>query len=149
VTSRWTIRRAAGALVALAAGAPLAAALAAPAADAPVIARVHRLHLPPAPAPVLATGLAVDEGEWYVRGSQIVVAAGSVHLRIYNRGQDDHDLTFVDADDQPHSVYLKPGADATLDVTLRPGTYKLFCSLFAGTKDSHEDLGMHTTLTAR
>jgi hypothetical protein len=117
------------------------------AATAVAAPRVHRLTLPPPPP--LPTSLAVDEDEWTVIPSKRVVAAGPVTLRVYNRGMDDHDLTLVDAAGTLHSVPLAPGASSELRVTLTPGSWKLWCSLFAGTQDSHELLGMVTTIQAR
>jgi uncharacterized cupredoxin-like copper-binding protein len=78
-----------------------------------------------------------------------VVAAGVVKLRVYNRGEDDHDLVIVDAAGQAHVLALKPGGDGVLTPKLTPGRYRLFCSLQAGTPESHEDRGMWTTLDAR
>jgi plastocyanin len=34
-------------------------------------------------------------------------------------------------------------------VAVTPGTYKVICSLFAGTPESHEAKGMRATLTVR
>ncbi len=118
--------------------------LAATAAAAP---RLHRTKRPPAPP--LPTSLAVDESEWQVVPSQRVVAAGPVTLRVYNRGEDDHDLAVVDAAGQKQSILLGPGASGTLHVTLGPGSWKLYCSLFAGTPDSHEAAGMAAVIRGR
>jgi len=120
----------------------LAAVLAAPSAQA----RRHRLLLPGAE---LAHALTVDESEWTMRGSKTVVAAGVVRIRAYNRGEDDHNVMLFEQDGTPDVVSLKPGDAGTITAHLRPGTYKLFCSLFAGTPDSHEDKGMRLTLTVR
>ena len=78
-----------------------------------------------------------------------VVAAGVVRIRAYNRGEDDHNVMLFEQDGTPDVVSLKPGDAGTITAHLRPGTYKLFCSLFAGTPDSHEDKGMRLTLTVR
>ena len=117
------------------------------AASAVAAPRLHRTKLPP-PLP-LPTSLAVDEGEYVVVPSKKVVAAGPVTFRIYNRGMDDHDLTLVDAAGGGHTLYLPPGESGSLQVTLPPGTWKLYCSLFAGTPSSHEALGMAAYVTAR
>jgi len=122
----------------------LALVMAATAVSAP---RLHRTKLPP-PLP-LPTSLAVDEGEWLVVPSKRVVAAGQVTLRVYNRGMDDHDLAVVDATGVAQRLYLAPGETGTIRATLTPGVWKLYCSLFAGTPDSHEDLGMVALLRAR
>ena len=34
-------------------------------------------------------------------------------------------------------------------MTLTPGAWKLYCSLFAGTPDSHEDQGMAAVIRAK
>lgn len=117
------------------------------AATAVAAPRIHRLNLPPPPP--LPTSLAVDEDEWTVIPSKKVVAAGPVTLRVYNRGMDDHDLTLVDATGTTHQVYLAPGASSEIRATLTPGTWKLWCSLFAGTRESHELLGMVSSIEAR
>jgi hypothetical protein len=111
--------------------------------------RRHRVQRPPAPAPPLARSLTVDESEWALRPSKRIVAAGVVKLRVYNRGEDDHNLVLVDAAGNAHVVLLKPGADAVLTPKLAPGRYRLVCSLQAGTPESHEGKGMWSTLDAR
>ena len=108
--------------------------------------RRHRIRLP---QPQLPTGLTVDETEFTLRPSKTVVAAGTVRLRVYNRGEDDHNLVVHDRGGTPHIVSLKPAEAGTISVRLEPGTYTLVCSLFAGTPDSHEARGMKTTLTVR
>lgn len=117
------------------------------AASAVAAPRLHRTKLPPPTA--LPSALAVDEGEWVVRPSKRLVAAGQVTLRVYNRGMDDHDLTVVDATGTTRRVYLEPRGTGTLTVTLTPGTWRVYCSLFAGTPSSHEALGMVSYIQAR
>jgi plastocyanin len=116
-------------------------------AAAPAAAgRKRTLHLP---APKLARSLTVDESEWALRPSKRLVAAGPVRIRVYNRGEDDHDLAVVDGSGREQSVYLAPGTSGTLQVTLPPGAWKLYCSLFAGSPDSHEALGMAAVIRAK
>jgi hypothetical protein len=117
------------------------------AATAVAAPRIHRLRLPPPPP--LPTSLAVDEDEWTVIPSKRVVAAGPVTLRAYNRGMDDHDVSLVDATGTLHRVALAPGASTEVRATLTPGTWKIWCSLFEGTPESHELFGMVTTIEAR
>jgi hypothetical protein len=111
--------------------------------------RLHRLHVPPPPAQALPQSIAVDEDEWHMRGTHLVVAAGRLQIHVYNRGMDDHDLAVVDAHGVLHTVPLASGADAELDVDVGAGPLKLYCSLFEGTPDSHEAKGMVFNLTAR
>jgi hypothetical protein len=109
-------------------------------------ARTHRPHLP---APPPARSLTVDEAEWTLRPSKRVVAAGVVRIRVYNRGQDDHDLVVVDGAGTAHVVALKPGTSELMTPRLAAGRYRLFCSLQAGTPESHEDRGMAFMLDVR
>jgi plastocyanin len=97
----------------------------------------------------LPSSLAVDEDEYTLRPSQIVLAAGQVKITVYNRGMDDHDLTLVDGNGATQQLPIKPGQSGQLIVALKPGSYRLFCSLFAGTPESHDALGMHNTVDVR
>ena len=129
--------------------APLALAVAAAASVLPAqaVARRHRLHLPPVDLP---RALTVDEKEWAVQPSKTLVGAGTVTINAYNRGQDNHNFVIADAaGNVAGKVTLIPGATATVTANLRPGTYRLFCSLYAGTPESHYVRGMHTTITVR
>jgi hypothetical protein len=108
--------------------------------------RRHRLRLP---EPDLPRALAVDESEWAVRPSRTLVAAGLVRLRVYNRGEDDHNLVVVDRAGRPQVAFLKPGEATTLSVRLAPGRVRLLCTLFAGTADSHELRGMRAEIRVR
>ena len=127
----------------------LLALAAAPGAAGSAGERLHRLHVPPPPVEVLPQSLAVDEFEWGMRGTHLEVKAGIVRIAVYNRGMDDHDLTLVDAHGKVHSIPLAPGGDAVLEADLAAGPVRLYCSLFAGTPDSHVDKGMVFDLTAR
>ena len=121
----------------------LAALLGSPSAGAD---RRHRVRLP---QPQLPSSLAVDESEFKLRPSKTLLAAGDVRLRVYNRGEDDHNLVLHERNGTPHIVSLKPSESGTITARLAPGTYTLVCSLFAGTPDSHEALGMKTVITVR
>jgi uncharacterized cupredoxin-like copper-binding protein len=137
-------RIAAGALLALA-----AAGVALAAAPLGHVTRHHRLHVPPPVVAALPSSLAVDESEYTLRPSQIVLAAGQVTINVYNRGMDDHDLTLVDGNGVTQQVAVKPSTSGTLVVALKPGSYRLYCSLFEGTPQSHDALGMHSTITVK
>lgn len=108
--------------------------------------RRHRIKLPEGELP---RGLTVDESEWALRPSKRLLAAGTVRVRVYNRGEDDHNLVLHERDGTPHVVSLKPKEDGTITARLAPGSYTLVCSLFAGTPDSHELKGMTTTIRVR
>jgi hypothetical protein len=134
----------AAALAGLVAALALAGTLAMGAAGA----RLHRLHLPPPPAPPRA--LSVDEVEYDLVPSRSVVSAGVVRISAYNRGMDDHDLVVIGPDGRPiASAALAPKTSALLTPRLEAGDYRVICSLFAGTPASHELLGMRFVLHVR
>jgi uncharacterized cupredoxin-like copper-binding protein len=109
--------------------------------------RRHRLHLPPVQLP---RSLTVDEKEWAMQPSKTMVGAGTVRFQAHNRGQDDHNFVIIDgAGNAFGSVSLIPGGSAEVVAKLHPGTYRLFCSLFADTPESHDARGMHALLTVR
>ena len=111
------------------------------------LARRHRIHLPPVDLP---HALTVDEKEWAVQPSKTLVGTGTVTINAYNRGQDNHNFVITDAaGNVAGKILLIPGQSATVTANLRPGTYRLFCSLYAGTPESHYARGMHTTITVR
>ena len=112
---------------------------------AAALARRHRLRRPP-PVPTLPTALAVNEHEWDIQLTHAVVAAGPVRLNLANRGEDDHDVSIVDAAGVLHQTLLPPGQEASVVVTLAPGSYRLYCSLQDGL---HDFYGMHATLLVR
>ena len=123
----------------------LALVMAASAVAAP---RLHRTKLPP-PLP-LPTSLAVDEGEWLVVPSKRVVAAGDGDAaRLQPRRGRPRPGRCVDATGAVRQTCSAPGGTGTLRVTLTPGVWKLYCSLFAGTPDSHEDRGMVAVMRAK
>ncbi len=132
-----------------------AAILAAPAAVLPLAAdaRNHRTHQPP-PNVKLWRSMAVNETEWAVRPGHLNFAAGNVRIHVYNQGMDDHDLTVADAAGHiitSRGVVAKSGSKAgetVFTVRLKPGRYRVYCSLFAGTADSHEVFGMKATIRA-
>jgi hypothetical protein len=114
--------------------------------------RRHRLILPTPPLP---HSLTVDEREWAVVPSESVLAAGEVTFQVYDRGEDAHNLT-IQGPITPSGpgpirgqAWLQSGGAATIVAKLPAGTYKLYCSMFAGTPQSHEKLGMHALISVR
>jgi hypothetical protein len=114
--------------------------------------RQHRLNMPTLPLP---RSLTVDESEWRIIPSERVVAAGTITMQVYDRGQDAHNLTVqgpITSSGEGKirgQVWLQSGGATTLVSKLGPGRYKLYCSMFAGTPQSHEMLGMLSEITVR
>ncbi len=129
--------------------AAVGALLVAAAAETAAAARIHRLQIPPRPA--FPRALSVDESEYALGPSRTVVSSGRVRINVSNRGMDDHDLVVNDAAGAAKAppLVLAPGAADEVVVTLPAGSYRVVCSLFAGTPVSHETLGMVFTLTAQ
>jgi hypothetical protein len=97
---------------------------------------------PPPPPPPLPRSVAVDETEFSIGLSRAVVGAGQVTFNVYNRGMDDHDLAVVDVNGNLQAVAVPPREGRSLVAELGVGRVKLYCSLFGGTSESHEALGM-------
>jgi hypothetical protein len=139
-------------MIARAVSASLLAAVATAAPASGSVTRHHRLLLP---VPPLPRSLTVDESEYIVVPSERVVGSGTVTFQVYDRGQDEHNLTIqgpitlTGAGRVRGQVWMKSGGMATIVAKLRPGKYKLYCSMFAGTPQSHEMLGMNTLITVR
>jgi uncharacterized cupredoxin-like copper-binding protein len=85
----------------------------------------------------------VDETEYEISLSQTTFTPGTYTFTIADRGQTTHALEI----DGPGVEDLKsdtvsPGASADLTVTLKKGTYEVYCPV-----DGHKDLGMDTKIT--
>jgi uncharacterized cupredoxin-like copper-binding protein len=86
----------------------------------------------------------VREHEYRIGLSRLSVAAGTVIVELDNEGQDGHDLRVARVGaNQPVLSFaeLRSGTRATKTVTLRRGTYRLWCSL-----PGHEAAGMRAVL---
>ncbi len=88
--------------------------------------------------------LQVTEVEYRLLLSHAIVKAGPVDLETIDRGMDPHDLRLraLDSRGEIAAPLLTPGERWYGVVDLKPGTYRLWCSL-----PEHARLGMHTTLT--
>jgi hypothetical protein len=106
-------------------------------------ARAHSGHRPTA-AGAAASHLQVTEVEYRLLLSHGIVKAGPVNLETIDRGMDPHDLRLraLTSRGEIAAPQLMPGQRWNGVVDLKPGTYRLWCSL-----PEHARLGMHTTLT--
>ena len=103
---------------------------------------------PPVDPPVVPKPLArvqVLAREFNLTLSRTTVAAGPVAVELNNRGEDPHDLRLERAG-HPSDAFAfpltGPESVSTLKFDMRPGTWKLYCTL-----EGHEALGMSATLT--
>ena len=84
--------------------------------------------------------------EFHYRLSRVRVPAGPVRIELANFGQDEHDLTLqrVGGTKLYRLPKALPGQRQILNLRLKPGVYKLSCSLA-----DHAALGMRATLRVR
>jgi len=85
----------------------------------------------------------VKLSEWKVELSQATVPAGAVTFAITNAGSIPHAVEVEGNGIEQEAAVIQPGATAALTVTLKPGTYDVYCPVG---QDSHKKLGMETRL---
>src|SRR5947208_10413395 len=97
----------------------------------------------PRPRPNVATQVSVKLSEWNVVLSQASVAAGPVSFVITNAGSIPHGFEVEGQGIEKEIETIQPGASDTLTLTLKPGSYEVYCPVGS---DSHKKLGMDTHL---
>jgi plastocyanin len=100
----------------------------------------------PAQAAAPLSRVQVVAVEFHYRLSRVRVPAGPVRIELANFGQDEHNLTLQRVGGS--TIYqlptALPGQREILNLRLKPGVYRLSCSLA-----DHAALGMHATLRVR
>src|SRR2546427_2909745 len=81
--------------------------------------------------------------EWKVELSASTVPAGTVTFVITNAGNIPHGFEVEGKGIEKEIERIQPGASDTLTLTLKPGTYEVYCPVG---DDSHKKLGMETHL---
>jgi plastocyanin len=98
----------------------------------------------PAPArerPATAVGVGAREFRFAVYRAS--VPKGTVRFNVTNRGEDGHDLVVLDrrGRELARSPEVRPGRQASVQVRLAPGSYRLRCDLA-----DHAARGMQATI---
>ncbi len=104
--------------------------------------------LPPTPPSQLPPArILVYADEFRFNGSRGSGPSGKWRLNLKNNGQDPHDLQIRNNTTRvvlARSGLFLPGANGTITIRLKPGSYMLFCGV-----PGHEALGMKWKLLVR
>jgi uncharacterized cupredoxin-like copper-binding protein len=88
-----------------------------------------------------ATKVAVTETEFKIAAASTSFKAGQITFQVKNAGKIPHDLAVKGTSDK--TKLIQAGGSAELTVTLKPGTYELYCTV-----PGHEAAGMKQNITA-
>jgi hypothetical protein len=93
-----------------------------------------------------AARLFVSAKEWSLVASRQSLASGPARIQLYNAGEDAHDLRLqrVGGTRALHIGATTPGNVTELRAVLRPGRWRLWCSL-----PGHAKAGMHAVITVK
>lgn len=86
----------------------------------------------------------VREKEWSIAVYRKRPRARKIKLNVFNRGEDRHNLRIVGHGVDRKTADVKPGDNASLTVNVKPGYYRLTCTL-----RRHEQRGMRSGLVVR
>src|SRR6266699_1081998 len=87
--------------------------------------------------------VSVTLSEWKVELSSSSITAGPVTFTVTNTGTIPHAFEVEGQGIEQETPVIQPGSSATLTLTLKPGTYEVYCPVG---EDSHKKLGMETHL---
>ena len=91
-----------------------------------------------------AQGVAVSLTEFKIQVKPDTVSAGRVTFQLKNVGVTSHGFNIKGPDVDKESAAIPKGQAATMTVTLKPGTYEIWCPMSEG---SHKLAGMAMKFT--
>ncbi|HEY7199449.1 MAG TPA: plastocyanin/azurin family copper-binding protein [Candidatus Dormibacteraeota bacterium] len=99
---------------------------------------------PPSNSGASGNTLTFTETEYKIAMSSSSVKAGDYTFKVDNQGKFPHDLHIAtpDGSEIGKTDVLQAGGSGSITVTLKAGTYSLWCAV-----DAHKSLGMSGTLT--
>ena len=109
-----------------------------------VLAALTFAAAPARRAPSDPAAVSAKLSEWKVELSEHTITAGTVTFTIANVGSIPHGFEVEGKGVEKEIERIQPGASDTLTLTLKPGTYEVYCPVG---EDSHKKLGMETHLT--
>jgi plastocyanin len=94
--------------------------------------------------PATGSSVSFKETEYTISPATATMKAGDYTISVQNVGQFPHDLHIATSDGSEvgASSVLKANESGTFKVTLKAGTYTMWCAV-----DSHRSLGMQGTIT--
>lgn len=95
------------------------------------------------PTPGGPVAVSAKLSEWKVELSQGTIPSGNVTFTVTNAGTIPHAFEVEGQGIERETAVIQPGSSATLTLTLKPGTYDVYCPVG---EDSHKKLGMEAHL---
>ncbi len=86
--------------------------------------------------------MTADLSDFRITLSQKTFTAGAYTFTVNNTGHHEHALEVEGPGGEQRTKTLGPGEHTTLALTLKGGTYELYCPV-----DGHKDLGMKTEIS--
>jgi plastocyanin len=93
-----------------------------------------------------AQALTFKEAEYSISPATVTTKAGTYTITVQNAGQFPHDLHIANADGSElgASTVVQANQSTTFTVTLKPGTYTIWCAV-----DAHRSLGMQASMNVQ